>query len=54
MKLLKKNKKEKLRPIHDCPVFGEVTIVPRAFKKIYNTAYPDKIFYKCPFCGYED
>ena len=35
-------------PLHDCPALGKNTIIPRA----YNTANPEKIFYKCPFCGY--
>lgn len=43
----KKSKEKKIgNPKHDCPVFGKDAIVPRA----HNTAYPDKIYYKCPFC----
>ena len=39
--------KDKL-PKHDCPAFGKNVIVPRAF----NTAEPEKVYFKCPMCGY--
>ncbi len=42
-------KVKKLKPVHDCPAWGKDTLLPRAF----NTAYPDKMFYKCPMCGHE-
>ena len=39
---------EKENPRPDCPALGKNAIVCRAF----NSAYPDKIYYKCPFCDY--
>jgi len=35
-------------PKHDCKVLGPDVIVPRAF----NTAEPEKFYFKCPFCDY--
>lgn len=36
-------------PKHNCPVLGPNVMLPRAF----NTAEPNKMYYKCPFCGFE-
>lgn len=36
-------------PKHNCPVLGPNVMLPRAF----NTAEPNKMYYKCPFCSYE-
>lgn len=35
-------------PTHNCSVFGKDTAVPRAF----NTAQPEKVYFKCPMCDY--
>jgi hypothetical protein len=39
----------KKNPTHNCTVLGPNVMLPRAF----NTAEPNKMYYKCPFCGCE-
>ena len=41
--------KNKPNPLHNCPALGKDIPTPRAF----NTAYPKKMFFKCPFCDFE-
>lgn len=40
--------KQSKNPTHNCPCLGKDAIVCKAF----NTSEPDKIYYKCPLCGY--
>ena len=40
--------KKSENPRHDCPALGKNAIICRVF----NSAYPDKIYYKCPFCSF--